>query len=153
MPARRLKEFLEQREIPYKSILHPQTFTAQRTAEITHVQGRMMAKTVIVRVDGFLSMVVLPATCRVDVAHIKEAIGAEHVELADESEFATRFPDCEVGAMPPFGNLYGMGVFVHEDLTKDKEIAFNAGTHNEIVLLSYRDFESIVKPATGAYAL
>lgn len=153
MPARRLKEFLERREIPFRSIPHPQTFTAQRTAEATHIRGKRMAKTVIVRVDGFLGMVVLPADCRVDLEHIREAMGAQRVELAEETEFVERFPDCEPGAMPPFGNLYGMGVFVHQDLASETEIAFNAGTHDEIVTLAYRDFESLVKPQVGAYAL
>ena len=153
MPSRRLKDYLEQREIPYRSVSHPQTFTAQRTAQVTHIRGKRMAKTVIVNVDGFLSMVVLPADCRVDLEHIRATLGAERVELADEVEFAERFPDCEVGAMPPFGHLYGMGVFVHEDLSKEPEIAFNAGVHNEIVTMAYRDFEMLVKPNIGAYAL
>jgi len=152
MPARTLKAFLDEREIPYRSILHPRSFTAQRTAQVTHIKGKEMAKTVIVRVDGFLHMVVLPATCRVDLEQIRAALDATQVSLAGEEEFALRFPDCEVGAMPPFGNLYGMGVYVHEGLAEDEQIAFNAGTHSEIVVMHYRDFESLVKPKLGAFA-
>lgn len=153
MVSRKLKDFLEAREIPYKSMDHPRTFTAQQTAQVTHIRGKRMAKTVIVRVDGLLSMVVVPADAHVDLEHILELTDADRVELADEMEFAARFPDCEVGAMPPFGNLYGMDVFVHEDLAREKELAFSAGAHNEVILMAFEDFARLVKPNVGTYAL
>lgn len=152
MPVKRLLQYLDENEIRYKIVQHPPTFTAQETAQVTHVKGQEMAKTVVLKIEGLLSMVVLPATHRVDLEHIREVIGADRVELADEAEFAQRFPGCEIGAMPPFGNLYDMGVFVHEDLAKDEQIAFNAGSHTEIIVMAYQDFEALVQPNVGAYA-
>ena len=103
-----------------------------------------MAKTVMVKMDNKLAMAVLPANCKVDFQLLKEAAGANQVELAREQDFQTQFPDCEVGAMPPFGNLYGMEVYVEEALKQDDEIGFNAGTHSEIIILAYKDFENLV---------
>jgi Ala-tRNA(Pro) deacylase len=107
---------------------------------------------VIVKIDGVLAMAVLPASRHIDVSALKSATGAPTVEIASEPEFSGRFPGCDTGAMPPFGNLYGMSVFADESLTKDKEIAFNAGTHNEVIRLSYADFEALVKPTVLNFA-
>ena len=146
MPARKLREYLENNHIFYEAIPHTQTFTAQKTAQTTRISGKEMAKTVIVRVDGQLGMVVLPANHRVNLERLKEATGALSVELAHEQDFEERFPECEIGAMPPFGNLYNMPVFVDEHLTRDEDIAFNAGTHTEVVRMHYKDFENLVHP-------
>lgn len=151
MPAQRIKEFLDSRNVPYESIIHSPTFTAQRTAQSTHIKGKYMAKTVVVKVDGRPCMVVIPAHLHVDLAQIKKATGASAVELAHERDFAALFPECEAGAMPPFGNLFGMDVFVQRDLTKDDRIAFNAGTHTEVVRLAYKDFEGLVSPKIGDF--
>ncbi len=105
-----------------------------------------MAKTVMVKLDGKLTMVVLPANERVNLGRLREATGATEVALASENEFKDRFPECEVGAMPPFGNLYGVEVIVSDTLAEDEEIAFNAGNHNEVVRMSYEDFERLVSP-------
>jgi Ala-tRNA(Pro) deacylase len=105
-----------------------------------------MAKTVIVDLDGKMAMAVLPASSRLDLNHLKEAASAKRVALADERKFEGLFPDCEVGAMPPFGNLYGLDVFVADSLAEDEEIAFNAGSHTEVVRLAYQDFERLVQP-------
>jgi Ala-tRNA(Pro) deacylase len=111
-----------------------------------------MAKTVIIKVDGKMAMAVLPAPHKVDFKLLKEAIGAKSVELATEQEFADDFPECEPGAMPPFGNLYGMDVYVAAKLAADEEIAFNAGSHTELFRLAYKDFDRLVKPKVVQFA-
>ncbi len=146
MPAQKLKEFLDGRNVEYITISHSPAYTAQRIAELTHIPGKELAKTVIVKLDGRFAMAVLPASHRVDLDYLKRGVKAENVEVASEAEFKDLFPDCEVGAMPPFGNLYDMDVYVAEKLSKDEEIAFNSGSHTELVKLSYQDFENLVSP-------
>lgn len=146
MLATRLKEFLDEKHVKYITIGHSPAFTAQEIAERAHIPGKELAKTVIVKIDGDLAMVVTPASEHVKLGHMKEALGAESVELAHEYEFKDEFPDCETGAMPPFGNLYGMKVFVSQTLREDDEIAFNAGSHSELIRLTYADYERLVEP-------
>jgi Ala-tRNA(Pro) deacylase len=146
MPAKKLKEFLDSQQIKYVTISHSVAYTAQGIAALTHIPGKELAKTVIVKLDDRLAMAVLPASCHIDVARLQTATGAKTVSLAKEREFKDRFPECETGAMPPFGSLYEMPVFVDESLTQDKEIAFNAGSHSELIRLAYEDFERLVKP-------
>ena len=146
MPVQKLKDYLDQNEVEYVTISHSPAYTAQRIAEVAHIPGRELAKTVIVKIDDKYAMAVLPASRRVDLRHLQEALGADEVVLASEREFKELFPDCEVGAMPPFGNLYDMGVYVAEQLTEDEEIAFNAGSHTELVRMSYSDFANLVTP-------
>src|SRR5438128_5940430 len=146
MPLTRLREFLDSHKIKYVVISHSVAYTAQGIAALTHISGKELAKTVIVKIDEALAMAVLPASHHVDVSLLKAATGAKTVALASETEFEDRFPDCETGAMPPFGNLYGMAVFAEESLTKDQEIAFNAGTHSELIRLSWDDFVRLVEP-------
>jgi Ala-tRNA(Pro) deacylase len=153
MPNEEVKALLDNQHIAYRTILHPMTFTAQQTAQVTHIKGHEMAKTVVVRLDGRPVMVVVPAPYHVDLERLKEQTGAEEVELLDEQEFRNKFPGCEVGAMPPLGNLYGMPVYVEEELTADPEIAFNAGTHTEVIRMAYHDFEQLVHPRIGAFAV
>ena len=142
----RLKELLDRNEIKYVIISHSVAYTAQGIAALTHISGRELAKTVIVKLDGRLAMAVVPASGQVDPGLLKAAAGAKTAELASEQEFKDSFPDCETGAMPPFGNLYGMAVFADESLSRDKEIAFNAGSHRELVRLAWDDMERLVKP-------
>jgi Ala-tRNA(Pro) deacylase len=146
MPTQKLKDYLDQRGIQYVTISHSPAYTAQRIAELTHIPGRELAKTVIVKIDDKFAMAVLPASRRVNLRHLQEAIGADEVVVANETEFKELFADCEVGAMPPFGNLYDMGVYISEQLAEDEEIAFNAGSHSELVKMSYRDFANLVTP-------
>ena len=153
MPVRKLEELLESSNIPYKSIIHPQTYTAQRTAQVTHIKGRDMAKTVVVRLDGHLCMVVVPAPCHVDLRQLRDATGADRAELVGEDEFTALFPECEVGAMPPFGNLFGMDVLVEDDLAEDDEIAFNAGTHTEVIRMAFQDYENLVHPRFSHFSV
>jgi len=146
MPVERLKAYLDSQNVKYVSLIHYETYTAQEIAAVSHVSGKELAKTVIVKIDGKMAMAVLPASQKIDFDLLKAAAGARTVELASEQEFRDKFPDCEVGAMPPFGNLYGMDVYVAESLTEDEEIAFNAGSHTELIKLSYKDFDRLVKP-------
>lgn len=146
MPIRKLREYLDSNNIKYVLISHSPAYTAQEVAERAHVSGREVAKTVIVKLNGELAMAVLPASKKVDFDLLREGTGAEFVELADEDEFAGVFPDCELGAEPPFGNLYNMNVYVAAALAEDEEIAFSAGTHSELIRMSYADYEKLVKP-------
>lgn len=153
MPAKKLKEFLDSNKVRYKTIGHSVAYTAQEIAAAAAVPGQELAKTIIVKIDGELAMAVLPASYRVDTKKLAKAAKAKKVEIAGEEEFAGLFPGCELGAMPPFGNLYGMKVYVAEKLAADREIAFNAGTHRELVRLGYADFERLVKPIAAAFAV
>ena len=152
MPAAKLKEFLDSQKIKYVTITHSRAFTAQETAAIVHIPGEEIAKSVIVKIDDALAMAVLPASDQINLSLLKASAGAQNIGLASESEFRGRFPECETGAMPPFGNLYGMPVFAEESLRKDKEIAFNAGSHNELIRLAYEDFERLVKPTVVKFS-
>jgi len=153
MPIKQLAEFLDSHHIKYTTISHSLAYTAQGVAALTHTPGEEMAKTVIVRIDEGLVMAVLPASCHVDLAMLRVETGAKAISLASETDFMDRFPGCESGAMPPFGNLYGMPVFVDESLTKAKEIAFNAGSHRELMRLAYEDFAQLVQPTVLRFAL
>jgi Ala-tRNA(Pro) deacylase len=146
MPVKKLKEYLDQEGVKYVAIVHSPAYTAQEIAANAHIPGKDVAKTVMVKLDGKMAMAVLPASYRVDFDLLKEATGAKKVELAGEKEFKDMFPGCEVGAMPPFGNLYGMDVYVAETLAEDEEIAFNAGSHSELLKLAYGDFDRLVRP-------
>jgi len=142
----RLQHFLHDQHIPFETIHHARALTAQETAASAHIQGHRLAKTVMVTIDGLLAMVVVPASQRVHFGLLRKATGAHEAELATEAEFSDRFPDCEVGAMPPFGNLYDMDVYIDDTLTASGEIAFNAGTHTDLLRMQYREFERLVKP-------
>ena len=146
MPVRKLKELLEKENVKYISKYHSPAYTAQEIAASAHIHGKDLAKTVMLKLDGKMAMVVLPASYQVNLKLLKEVSGAREARLATEEEFKTLFPDCEIGAMPPFGNLYGMEVLVDESLTKNEEIAFNAGSHYELIQLAYKDFEKLVNP-------
>ena len=146
MPVKRLKEFLDSHNIKYVIISHSRAFTAQETATSAHIPGKELAKTVMVKMNGKMAMAVLPASSKIDFDLLEKATRSGKVEIASEKEFKDMFPECEVGAMPPFGNLYGMDVFVAESLTEDEEISFNAGSHRELVKMAYKDFERLVKP-------
>ncbi len=153
MPLQKLREFLDSRHVKYVCISHSLAYTAQEVAASAHIPGKEMAKTVIVKVDGKLAMAVLPAPYQVDFELLKKAAEAECAELATEGDFEGLFPNCEVGAMPPFGNLYDLEVYVEQSLAEDEEIAFNAGTHKEIVRMTFKDFEGVVQPKQATFAL
>lgn len=146
MPVRKLLDFLNDNNIKFVSIHHSKAYTAMEIAHSAHIHGKELAKTVMIKVDGNMAMVVMPASRMVDLELLKKTTGALHAELATETEFMQMFPDCEIGAMPPFGNLFGMKVYVSEALAEDDEIAFNAGYLTELVRMKYADFERLVKP-------
>jgi Ala-tRNA(Pro) deacylase len=146
MPVEKLKTFLNQNGVRYVTIKHSSAYTSQEIAASAHVSGREFAKTVMIRIDDKMAMAVLPASYQIDFGLLREIFRDKTVTLATEAQFRDSFPDCDPGAMPPFGNLYGMEVFVAETLTVDKEIAFNAGSHSEIIRLSYEDYARLVKP-------
>ena len=153
MAVQRLKDFLDEHQVKYVLISHSRAFTTQEIAAATHIPGKELAKTVIVDVDGKTAMAVLPGSQKVDLALLRDALGAERVALAKEAAFRDRFPECDLGAMPPFGNLYGMPVYVADSLTEDEEIAFNAGSHTQLVKMAYRDFERLVQPEVMRFAV
>lgn len=152
MPAQKLKEYLDAQRVKYVSINHSPAYTAQEIAASAHVRGKELAKTVIVTLDGRMAMAVLPASRKVGFDLLREASGAEAVQLASEQAFRDMFPGCELGAMPPFGNLYDIDVYVSQSLTEDEEIVFNAGTHTELIRLAYADFERLVRPKVARIA-
>ena len=151
MPVKKLKEFLDKEKVKYVTIVHSAAFTAQEIAAAAHVPGRDLAKTVIVRLDGKTAMAVLPANRKIVLQDLREATGADEIKFATEDEFKKLFPDCDIGAMPPFGNLYGMDVYVAQALTDDEEIAFNAGSHTELIKMAYKDFERLTKPKVASF--
>ena len=146
MPVKKLKEFLDKEKIKYVCIIHSPAYTAQEVAASAHITGRELAKTVIVHLDGETAMAVLPANRKIVLQDLRDVTGADQVRFVPEDDFKRQFPDCETGAMPPFGNLYGMEVYVAESLTENEEIAFNAGSHYELIRMAYRDFEDVVNP-------
>ncbi len=152
MPVTRLKELLDSERVKYVTIGHSAAFTAQEIAASAHIPGKELAKTVMVKIDGKMAMAVLPASCRVNFDLLKKAAGSKNVELASEEEFQGMFPECQPGAMPPFGNLWGLPVYVEESLTEDEAIAFNAGSHTELIRLAYKDFERLVDPKIASFS-
>lgn len=142
----RLKKYLDDHAIKYVAIDHSPAFSAQEVARSTHVPARAVVKTVIVKADGRPAMVAVAASQRVNLRRVRVALDARHVELSSEAEFAELFRDCDLGAMPPFGNLYGMPVVVDPLLARDQEIAFNAGDHLTVIRMAFEDYDRLVKP-------
>jgi Ala-tRNA(Pro) deacylase len=147
-----LEDYLREHAVPYGSHHHARAITAQEVAAAEHVPGKMFAKTVMVLADDELAMLVLPAPHHVNPERAADALDAGEVRLAGEEGFEDTFPDCEVGAMPPFGNLYGVPVYVDEALRKDEEIVFRAGTHTDTMSIAYADFERLVVPTVVRFA-
>lgn len=152
MPLTRLREYLDAHNVTYVVISHSPAYTAQGIAGLTHISGKELAKTVIVKLDGELAMAVLPAKYFVDLALLRRTAHARTAALASEDEFRDRFPECETGAMPPFGNLFGLAVYADDSLEKDKEIAFNAGTHRELIRMAWQDFKKLTEPTMLQFA-
>jgi len=144
---RKLKEVLDEANIPYEVYTHAQAYTAQEIAAAQHIPGKEMTKVVILNLGGSFVMAVLPASRLIDFEKVKAGLGVEQASLATEEEFASLFPECEIGAMPPFGNLFGLPVYVDPALERDEVIYFNAGNHQQTVKMKYKDFKEQVKPA------
>ena len=146
MPVEKLKQFLDSKKIKYVMISHSPAYTAQGIAATAHIPGKELAKSVMVKLDGEMAVAVVPAPRKVNFEQLKAASKASTAELATEQEFSNLFPDCEVGAMPPFGNLYGMDIYADDALAEDDEIAFNAGSHTELMRLAFGDFQRLAEP-------
>jgi Ala-tRNA(Pro) deacylase len=151
MPTAKLKSFLDANSIKYLTIQHSPAYTSQEVAAKLHVHGSELAKTTILKLDERFVMAVLAAPDQVDMDRFRDVTGAKAVSLASEKEFKDLFPGCDVGAMPPFGNLYDMPVWVDERLSRDPSIVFNAGTHTEAVRMDYPDFARLVQPKSGKF--
>jgi Ala-tRNA(Pro) deacylase len=149
----RVKELLDKNGVKYEQYKHRQAFTAQGVAQEQHVSGKLVAKVVVVKTGGQYALAVLPAHCKVDLEKICEVTGSSDVALATEDEFARLFPDCELGAMPPFGNLYNLRTYVDTALERDEEIFFQAGTHVDTIKMKYADFHRLVQPKVADFAL
>lgn len=153
MPVETLKRFLDENTVKYVRISHSRAYTAQEVAASAHIPGKEMVKTVVIKLNGDLALAVLPAMYDVDLDRLQEIVGARTVELADERDFADRFGTCELGAMPPFGSLYDMQTFMDATLAEDEEIAFNAGTHTELIRMSFADYARLEEPVELQFAL
>ncbi len=153
MPIEKLREFLDGNKVKYVTIRHSTAFTAQETAASAHIPGKELAKTVVLRIDGRMVIAVLPASHKLDIPLLKKVVGARDVEIAHEADFRDMFPGCDTGAMPPFGNLFGMEVLVDERLAESEEIAFNACSHSELVRLKYADYVKLVKPRIASFSV
>ena len=151
MPANRLFKFLDEKEIKYVILKHSPAYTAQGVAASAHISGREMIKTVMVKLDGKMAMAILPASENVNFSKLKKIANAEEADLASEAEFQDLFPNCEVGTMPPFGNLYDIPVYSDVHLAEDEEVAFSAGSHGQVVRMAYVDFERLVQPEIAGF--
>ena len=152
MPSPKVKAYLDDHGVAYETITYEYAYDAQHVAAAAHISGKQLAKTVVIKADDKLVMAVVPAHARVDCERLKELLGVARVELAKESDFRTLFDDCEVGAAPPLGPLYGVDVFVDEILTQAGTIAFRAGIHGELIRMTYADFEKVAEPRVLALA-
>lgn len=148
----RLESYLREHQVPFQLQHHARTFSAQKIAESEHIPSKMVAKTMIVLVDNSMIALVLSASDRVDLNQVQTALGAKEIRQAYEKEFAATFPDCEVGTMPPFGNLYGISVYVEKHLAEQEMMVFPVGTYTETMSLKYADFERLVQPKVIAFA-
>lgn len=144
--------YLKENSIPFEIIPHEPAFTAHEVASATRVPEKELAKTLVVRIDGKFWMVVLRGDQRLNERQLKRLLGAQSVHLAHEEDLSTLFPGCEMGAMPPFGNLYGIPVLVEKALTEDEDIVFNACKHTESIRMKYRDYERLVQPLIGHFS-
>ena len=150
---RKLRAFLNEHDVPYDVMSHPRAYTSEGVAAAQHVPGRELAKVVVAKTGERFVMAVLPATSRLDLHKLGELTGDPHTVLASEDDIAKLFPGCEVGAMPPFGNLFDLPVYVDPRLAEDETIVFEAGSHTETMRLSWGDFERLVGPTRGDLTL
>lgn len=147
----RLEQYLRENGVGFEVMTHSQAFTAQEMAAALHVPGEQVAKVVIACADEQMIMLVLPAPYRIHMEKVRALVGAEKIRLAEENEFADLFPDCATGAMPPFGNLYDVPVYVDTALTQMGDIVFRVGTHRETIKMAYDDFGRLARPVTGEF--
>lgn len=147
----KLKDYLDRHKVQYEVLTHQEAYRAPEIAHSLHAPEKEMAKVVIVKVNERFAMTVLPANWKVDIHRLRDVFLTNHVRLATEDEFKDLFPDCDVGAMPPFGNLYGLDVYVDQSLIEDEKIVFQAGTHSEAIKMRYADFADLVHPRVAEF--
>lgn len=151
--SKSLKKFLDEKKVKYELKKHKEVYTAQEIAAATHTPGSELAKVVVAKAKEGFFLAVLPASYRIDMKKLKGAVGATgDIRIATEEEFKSLFPDCEVGAMPPFGALYNLPTVVDKALEEDEKIAFNAGSHKELIKMKFNDFKAVEKPRLSAFA-
>jgi Ala-tRNA(Pro) deacylase len=148
----RLEKYLHENGVPFEVMAHRQAFTMPEVAAALHMPGRQVAKVVVVKADGEMAMLVIPASHRLNLAKVRALLNAKKVSLAKEEEFAGLFPDCETGAMPPFGNLYNVSVHVDQALERERSIVFRVGTHRHTMKVAYADFARLAQPTVGEFA-
>lgn len=147
-----IQEYLVRHNVPYEQMVHPRAITARQTAHAAHISESKVVKTVVLSIEGRMVMAVLHANEKIDLARLRESLGVQNARLCTEREFKDRFPDCEVGAMPPFGDLYRMPVIASRSVRADDEITMNAGTHEDLITMKYADFERLVHPISESFA-
>ncbi|HSC57162.1 MAG TPA: YbaK/EbsC family protein [Nitrospira sp.] len=147
----RLQSYLDSHKIPYQVVNHSIAYSAREAADSLHIPANTFAKVVVIKAEGRYLMAVLPSTWKVDLKRLEEVLECPYVRLATEDELAILFPDCEIGSMPPFGNLYGTPVYVDATLTQDEEIVFDAGSHVGAIKMRYKDFADLVRPQVAEF--
>ena len=148
----KVQEFLKENSVWFEPIRHRPTFTAQYTAQAVHARGDEVAKTVVLKANGTYVLAVLQATHKIDLMRAREALATQSLELAAEQDFKSVFPDCELGALPPFGSQYGLKTLVDEPLTHDEQIVIEGNTHEEAIRMKYADFERLERPQVAAFS-
>jgi Ala-tRNA(Pro) deacylase len=151
--AKKLKELLEKEGVKFEHATHPEVYTTQEVAAVEHERGRCVIKTVVAKADGNLVLAAVPAALKVDEEALAKLLGAKEVAIAEEHEFADLFPDCQVGGMPPFGNLYDLPLWLDKRLTTCEYVVFNAGTHADTVKMDFADYERLASPQVGEFAV
>lgn len=149
----KLEAHLREKGVKYQTMTHPAAYTAQEVAEAQGVKGQQVAKVVMVSADGRMAMLVMPASYRLNFQRVREALGAKEARLATEAEFSHLFPDCETGAMPPFGSLYEVPVYVDRSLTEDEAIVIQAGSHSDTIKIPYQEFARLERPVVADFAV
>ncbi|KZX74843.1 hypothetical protein A3715_15120 [Oleiphilus sp. HI0009] len=148
MPVKQLQEYLDAHNMTYQAIEHSPAYTAKEIADLVDVKSEQVAKTVMVIMDGVLSMIVLPASCRIRMDRFARVMGTELIDLASEEEFKNRFPECDVGAMPPFGRMYEIPVYMYEGFNEGGAIVFRGGRHDEVIKMDFKDYKMLAQPMT-----
>jgi Ala-tRNA(Pro) deacylase len=148
----KIKQYLDQNSVPYQVILHEEVYTAQELAQALHVPGKELIKVVIIKADDRYCMAVLPSIQKIDLSALQTQLHATTLTIATEQDLKALFPETEIGAMPPFGHLSSMEVWVDVNLTTDEYITFNAGTHYEAIRMHYTDFERLTQPHVASFS-
>ena len=149
---KRIRMYLDSQNVPFEWLKHPEAFTAQEVAHALHLSGKRLAKTVVVQADSRMAMVLLPASHRLIMSELKGVLEAREVYLVSEEQLAATFPGCDLGAIPPLGDLFGMDVWVDRTIADQEEVVFNAGSHVDAVRMKYHDFAALSKPRIGRFS-